>query len=89
VPIRRRRGFARILSGAESAQLTPLPDDQPGTIYIAISPDRHSAWLTAVSLTGILQLPSGEPAIAEARSGTHSAPGADPALPSYPRQSRK
>jgi len=80
---------ARILSGAESAQLTPLPDDQPGTIYVAISLDRHSAWLTAVSLTGILQLPSGRPAIAEARSGTHSAPGTDPALPSYPRQSRK
>jgi len=80
---------ARILSGAESAQLTPLPDDQPGTIYVAISLDRHSAWLTAVSLTGILQLPSGRPAIAEARSGTHSAPGTDPALPSYPRQSGK
>jgi len=80
---------ARILSGARSAQLTPLPGDEPATIYIAISPDRHSAWLTAVTLTGILELPAGRPAIAEAHSGTHSAPGTDPALPSYPRQSGK
>ena len=80
---------ARILSGARSAQLTPLPGDEPATIYIAISPDRHSAWLTAVTLTGILELPSGRPAIAEAHAGSHSAPGADPALPSYPRQSGK
>jgi hypothetical protein len=83
VPLR-----ARILSGAGSAQLIPLPNDQPGTIYVAISPDRRAAWLTAVTLTGILELPSGRPAIAEAHSGTHSAPGTDPALPSYPRQSR-
>ncbi|TMA42691.1 MAG: hypothetical protein E6J82_08680 [Deltaproteobacteria bacterium] len=27
---------ARILSAAEGAQLEPLPDDQPGTLYIAI-----------------------------------------------------
>jgi hypothetical protein len=80
---------ARILSSALSAQLTPLPGDQPGTIYIAIAPDGRSAWLTAVTLTGILRLTSGNPAIAEAHSGTHSAPGTDPALPSYPRQSRK
>jgi hypothetical protein len=80
---------ARILSGAGSAQLTPLPGDEPATIYIAISPDRHSAWLTAVTLTGILELPAGRPAIAEAYAGSHSAPGADPGLPSYPRQSRK
>ena len=79
---------ARILSDADSAQLTPLAGDQPGTIYVAISPDRRAAWLTAVTLTGILELPSGKPAIAEAHSGTHSAAGTDPALPSYPRQSR-
>lgn len=84
VPLR-----AQILSAAGSAQLNPLPGDEPATIYIAISPDRRSAWLTAVTLTGILELPSGRPAIAEAHAGSHSAPGADPGLPSYPRQSRK
>jgi len=74
---------ARILSAAEGAQLEPLPDDQPGTLYIAISRDRQSAWLTALSLNGILELPPGSPAIAEAHAGTHSAPGADPKIPSY------
>ena len=73
----------RILSAAEGAQLEPLPDDQPGTLYIAISQDRQSAWLTALSLNGILALPSGSPAIAEAHAGTHSAPGTDPKIPSY------
>jgi len=77
---------ARILPGAGGAQLTPLPGDQPGTLYVAISPDRQSAWLTALSLNGSLNLPSGAPAIAEAHSGTHSSPGTDPALPSYPRK---
>jgi len=76
---------ARILSAAEGAQLEPLPDDHPGTVYIAISRDRQSAWLTAVSLNGILALPSGRAALAEAHAGTHSAPGADPRIPSYPR----
>jgi hypothetical protein len=76
---------ARILSAAEGPQLEPLPDDQPGTLYIAISHDRQSAWFTALSLNGILQLPPGRPAIAEAHAGTHSAPGTDPKMPSYPR----
>jgi hypothetical protein len=82
---RRLPVHARILSAADGAQLEPLPDDQPGTLYIAISQDRQSAWLTALSLTGILALSSGRPAIAEAHAGTHSAPGADPKIPSYPR----
>jgi len=77
---------ARIRSDAEGAQLDPLPDDQPGTIYVAISRDRQSAWLTALSLNRTFTLPSGRAAIAEARAGTHSAPGADPRIPSYPKR---
>jgi hypothetical protein len=76
---------ARILAAVEGAQLEPLPEDPPGTVYIAISSDGQSAWLTALSLNGILALPSGRPGIAEAHAGTHSAPGADPRIPSYPR----
>jgi hypothetical protein len=74
---------ARILSGAEGPQLGALPGDQPGTIYIAVSGDRRSAWMTALTLAGILNLPSGRPAIVESRDGTHSLPGRDPAVPAY------
>jgi hypothetical protein len=74
---------ARVLSGADGPQLEPLAGDAPGTIYVAISADRQSAWLTALSLSTVLRLPSGHAAIAEAHSGTHSTPGRDPALPAY------
>jgi hypothetical protein len=74
---------ARVLSGAEGPQLDALPGDQPGTVYVAVSGDRRSAWLTALTLTGILNLPSGRPAIVESHEGTHSLPGGDPALPAY------
>ena len=79
---------ARILSGAYGPQLQALAGDQPGTIYVAISQDRQSAWLSALSLNGILAVASGRAAIAEAHAGTHSVPGADPAIPSYPRTGR-
>jgi hypothetical protein len=75
---------ARVLSGADGPQLEPLPEDQPGTIYLAISKDRQSAWLTALGLSSIVRLRSGVPAVAFARQGTHSLPGGDPALPVYP-----
>lgn len=74
---------ARILSGADGPQVEPLPEDQPGTIYVAISKDRQSAWLTALGLEGIVQLGPAKAAIAVARRGTHSLPGGDPALPVY------
>jgi hypothetical protein len=77
---------ARVLSGAGGAQLEALPGDQPGTIYIAVSKDRQTGWLTALTLDGIVTLPSGKPAILEARAGTHVLPGGDPALPAYPRK---
>src|ERR1700682_3433418 len=85
-PAFRRHGrslplHVRVLSGAEGAQLEPLPRDQPGTIYLALSQDRQTAWLTALTLDGILQISSGKPAIIEAHAGTHSLPGRDPALP--------
>jgi hypothetical protein len=76
---------ARVLSGAAGPQLDPLPGDQPGTIYVAVSQDRQTAWLTALALGNILSLPSGSAAVVEARGGTHALPGQDPALPAYPR----
>ena len=89
-PAFRRQGrrlplHVRVLSGAECAQLEPLPGDEPGTIYLSLSQDRQTAWLTALTLDGVLKLPSGEPAMVEAHAGTHSLPGRDPALPAYPR----
>lgn len=75
---------ARILSGAAGPQEEPLPGDQPGTLYVAISQDRQSAWLTALGLLDIVRLRSGSPAVASARRGTHSLPGGDAALPVYP-----
>lgn len=72
----------RVLSGADGPQLEPLEGDQPGTLYVAISPDRQRAWLTALSLDGVLR--RGKPAVVAARAGTHSSPGGDEALPIYP-----
>jgi hypothetical protein len=73
-----------VLSGAEGPQLEPLPGDQPGTIYLSLSRDRQTAWLTALTLDGTLRLPARQPAVIEAHAGTHSLPGRDPALPAYP-----
>lgn len=75
----------RVLSGAEGAQLERLEGDEPGTLYLAISRDRSTAWLTALGLGGILALPSGQPALIEARAGSHSLVGRDPLVPAYPR----
>jgi hypothetical protein len=74
---------ARILSAAVGPRLEPLPGDQPGTVYVAISRDGQSAWLTALGPDGVLTLLAGTPAVAVARGGTHSAPGGDPELPAY------
>jgi hypothetical protein len=70
---------ARVLSGADGPQVEALPGDLPGTIYVAISKDRTTAWTTALGLHGVLK-----PRI-EAHAGTHSAPGRDPLVPIYPR----
>jgi hypothetical protein len=75
----------RVLSGAEGAQLEPLPGDPPGTVYLSVSRDRQTAWLTALTLDGTLKLPSSKPALIEAHGGTHALPGHDPAVPEYPR----
>ena len=88
-PAFRRHGrslplHVRVLSGAEGAQLDRLPGDDPGTIYLSLSRDRQTAWLTALTLDGVLQISAGKPTIIEARAGTHSLPGGDPALPAYP-----
>jgi len=70
------------------ARLDPLAEDPPGTLYVAISEDRQTAWLTALSLEDMLRLPSGEPAVIEAFRGTHTPPGTDLAVPVYPRGGR-
>jgi hypothetical protein len=75
---------ARILERAAGPQLLPVPGDEPGCIYAAVSTDRRTVWLTALSLDGIARLPSGAPALIEARSGTHSLPGRDARVPAYP-----
>ncbi len=75
---------ARVLSASEGPQLEPLPGDEPATIYIAISRDRTTAWLTALGLQGILKSSSGKPALIEAHAGTHSLPGRDRLVPAYP-----
>ena len=75
---------ARVLSGADGPQLAPLPGDEPGTVYVSISPDRTAAWITALTLGGALKLASGKPALIEAHGGTHSLPGRDPLVPAYP-----
>ena len=78
----------RVLSGTSGPQLDGLVGDAPATIYLAVSADRQTAWITARALEGMLTLPSGQPAVAEAHAGTHALPGGDPALPAYPRTGR-
>jgi hypothetical protein len=75
---------ARVLSGADGPQIEPLPGDEPGTIYVAVSKDRTTAWLTALTLGKVLRTTAGKPALVEAHSGTHSIPGRDPIVPAYP-----
>jgi hypothetical protein len=69
---------ARVLHGMTAAQLKALPGDLPGTVYVAISRDEQRAWLSVLSLDGVL------PATVQAHAGTHSLPGGDPLLPAYP-----
>ena len=73
-----------MVENASGPQLTRLAGDAPGTIYLALSPDRTGAWLTALGLGAVLQLAPGRPALIELHSGTHSLPGRDPHVPAYP-----
>ena len=59
--------------------------NEPGTLYVAISSDRRTAWLTALGLGGVQRSSSGQPALIEARAGSHSPVGRDPLVPAYPR----
>ena len=68
----------------EGPRIDPPVGDLPGTIYLEISTDRTAAWITALSLRGVLRLSSGKPALIEAHAGTHSLPGRDPLVPAYP-----
>jgi hypothetical protein len=75
---------AKVLANASGPQLAPLAVDEPGTIYVALAPDRHRAWLTALSLGGLARLPSGKIALVEQRGTAHTLPGRDPLIPAYP-----
>ena len=77
---RELRATARVLTGMRSPQLDAIAGDAPGTIYVAISRDEQSAWLSALSLDGVL------PITVHAHGGTHSPPGFDPLLPLYPKR---
>ena len=73
----------RIISSAVP-QLDPLPGDDPGTLYLAVSADQKSVRLTALALHETLRLSSSKPALIEAHAGTHSLPGRDAQVPAYP-----
>jgi hypothetical protein len=77
---RELRAIARVLTGMRSPQLDAIAGDAPGTIYVAISPDEQSAWVSALSLDGVL------PITVHAHGGTHSPPGFDALLPLYPKR---
>ncbi|HEX9578047.1 MAG TPA: hypothetical protein VF993_09855 [Myxococcales bacterium] len=81
---------ARVIASThgEGPVLDPLPGEVPATVYIAVSKDRTTAWLTAVTLhsgqPAILRTTAGKPVLVKAHSGTHSLPGRDPVVPAYP-----
>lgn len=78
-----------VIEGAARAQTEPLAGDPPGTIYVALTPDRSRAFLTALTLQGerpAVLRQDGRPLILQARGGTHGEPGQDPLLPAYPGQ---
>ena len=77
----------RLIEGAAGPQVEPLGGDAPGTVYLALSPDRARAFLTALTLhdgrTEALRI-AGRPLVLETRGGTHAPLGRDPLLPAYP-----
>jgi hypothetical protein len=78
---------ARQGEGPDGAVVEALPNDTPGTIYVALSADGTRAWLSALTLgpSGIEPLRVGaRPLVMQARGGTHGAIGGDPLLPAYP-----
>jgi hypothetical protein len=72
------------ISAVHGPVLEPSGSSEPGTIYLALSEDRKSAWLTALANNGLARLGNGRAAVIEARGGTHSLPGRDPLVPAYP-----
>ena len=75
-----------VLGNASGPQLTPLADDEPGTLYVALAADARRAWLSALTLQ------AGAPAVlrqtVQATAGTHSLPGRDSLVPAYPGMHR-
>jgi hypothetical protein len=78
----------RFLEHQTGAQLAALAGDPPGTLYVALDEERTRAWITALTLEGRTTAPlksRGRALVLQARAGTHSSPGRDPAIPDYPR----
>jgi len=77
----------RVVEQASGPQLAAEAEDAPGTILIAVSPDRSRCWLTAVTLKAgrpAVLTSEDRPVLLHARGGTHGAPGRDPMVPAYP-----
>lgn len=79
---------ARLLQGWTRPVAQPVEGALPGTVVVALSPDRTRAILFALTLAGGATVPlrdaKGRPLTIQARGGTHSAPGQDPLVPEYP-----
>lgn len=80
---RELRVAVRVFMRTHGAQVDSIPGDPPGTIYLSISPDEQSTWLSALSVDGVL------PLTVYAHAGAHSQPGFDPLLPLYPRRTAR
>jgi hypothetical protein len=78
----------RVIASAARPQVDALPGDLPGTVYVALSPDRSRAYLTALTLREgrpeTMRAGDGRALILQARGGTHGELGQDPLLPAYP-----
>ncbi len=73
--------------GAKGAVVEPLPNDAPGTIYVAVAADGTRAWLSVLTLGPVGTEPlrsGGRPLVVQARGGTHGSIGGDPLFPDYP-----
>jgi hypothetical protein len=81
----------RLLERADGAPRAAEPADLPGTVLLAIAPERDRSWLAIAvpaGRSGLLES-GGRPLVILARAGSHGAPGRDPAVPVYPSAERR
>ena len=78
---------ARVLANSTGPLTSPEPGELPGTVLVAVNAARTRCWLTVLTLRNGQPSPLGplnKPIVLQARGGTHSAPGRDPLIPTYP-----